>query len=62
MAFLAHDLNVVAFINAAVLHLNNVMRLKWHHRLQRLQAMRGYASMSSSNHACAQAPTQTNRG
>jgi hypothetical protein len=33
MAFLAHDLNVVAFINAAVLHLNNVMRLKRHHWL-----------------------------
>jgi hypothetical protein len=34
MAFFAHDLNVVALIGAAILHLNDVMRLKRHHWLQ----------------------------
>ena len=37
MAFLAHDLDVVAFIDAAVLHLNNVVRFKRHHWLQRFE-------------------------
>jgi len=37
MTLLANNLNVVSFIGAAVLHLNNVMRLKWHHWMQRLK-------------------------